>query len=243
MKNIVNKSILDQIALAKGRLENMPDFNLVRKQRSYSFLKKNAHRHSVDIEGIPSGKAKKIAEENLSLAHDYLTRKCLKDSFHEDDLKVVAGIINNYVSGCMNYRNDSARADHGSKGITIYSSPSDIPNEIYRFFEERKEIKNPVELAVHSHFHLSRIHPFADGNGRLARLVQNSTLDCAGYPPIVIGVYERSSYMDLIFDADHAYREKGRNIASDTAKFFNYLAMKVYDSLEDIGKCVARNSK
>jgi Fic family protein len=42
------------------------------------------------------------------------------------------------------------------------------------------------------------IHPFADGNGRTARLLMNLILLRGGYPPVVIGPEERADYLDAL---------------------------------------------
>ena len=55
-----------------------------------------------------------------------------------------------------------------------------------------------AETAVSAHERLVTIHPFADGNGRTARLLMNLALMRGGYPPIVIGPEHRSSYMDSL---------------------------------------------
>ena len=53
---------------------------------------------------------------------------------------------------------------------------------------------NPIELAAFAHHELVRIHPFVDGNGRVARLLCNLMLIRSGYPPIVIRVTDRKKY-------------------------------------------------
>jgi len=44
---------------------------------------------------------------------------------------------------------------------------------------------HPVELATWAHYELVTIHPFADGNGRTARLLMNLILMQNGYPPYI----------------------------------------------------------
>ena len=54
------------------------------------------------------------------------------------------------------------------------------------------------ETAFEAHYRLVTIHPFADGNGRTARLVMNLLLLKAGYPPVAIGPGERSRYVEAL---------------------------------------------
>lgn len=59
-------------------------------------------------------------------------------------------------------------------------------------------LESPIEKAFHSHLHLVRAHPFFDGNGRVARLIQNIILEKGEYFPIVIKRSDRKEYFDLI---------------------------------------------
>jgi Fic family protein len=48
---------------------------------------------------------------------------------------------------------------------------------------------------VLGHFVFVYIHPYGDGNGRMARFLMNSMLASGGYPWTVIRVEDRDSYM------------------------------------------------
>ena len=51
---------------------------------------------------------------------------------------------------------------------------------------------------VHLHVSFVRIHPFWDGNGRMARLIANIPVIMAGYPPIIIPKEGRKEYIDAL---------------------------------------------
>ena len=53
----------------------------------------------------------------------------------------------------------------------------------------------------YSELHMSfcMIHPFADGNGRLARLLANVPILKSGFPPITIAKEHRQRYLELMF--------------------------------------------
>lgn len=58
-------------------------------------------------------------------------------------------------------------------------------------------------LASHSyaalaHYKLVHIHPFVDGNGRTSRLLMNTLLMRAGYPPVIIPKQQRSKYYHFL---------------------------------------------
>ena len=52
----------------------------------------------------------------------------------------------------------------------------------------------PVERAALAHLRLVTIHPFADGNGRISRLLMNVVLERGGYPLLNILYEDRASY-------------------------------------------------
>jgi len=59
-----------------------------------------------------------------------------------------------------------------------------------------------VESAVKIHHLIAWIHPFGDGNGRLARLLANLRLMRAGFPPIIVQRKTRTTYYNALEDAD-----------------------------------------
>ena len=79
----------------------------------------------------------------------------------------------------------------------------------------------PIELAAFSHHELVRIHPFIDGNGRVARLLCNLVLMKHGYPPIIIRTKDRKKYFACLEKAHFG----------DLKLFVNFIALKVEESL------------
>lgn len=59
-----------------------------------------------------------------------------------------------------------------------------------------------IELSALLHHKLVHIHPFFDGNGRIARLAMNLLLMQAGYPLVVILKNDRKKYYDVLDKAD-----------------------------------------
>ncbi|MCY4465969.1 MAG: Fic family protein [Chloroflexi bacterium] len=57
---------------------------------------------------------------------------------------------------------------------------------------------SPLVCAAAAHAWLAQIHPFADGNGRTARLLTNLLLMRRGYPICVIQQEDRSRYIDAL---------------------------------------------
>ena len=65
--------------------------------------------------------------------------------------------------------------------------------------------KTPDMLAyLFAHVSFVRIHPFFDGNGRIARLLANLPVLCAGFPPIVVPSEARLDYISELWDYQRA---------------------------------------
>lgn len=63
-----------------------------------------------------------------------------------------------------------------------------------------KQLNTLIEAYTDIHLGFVAIHPYADGNGRLARLVANIPLLRAGMPPLLISKEERRTYINLLGD-------------------------------------------
>jgi len=88
-----------------------------------------------------------------------------------------------------------------------YASPEETPSMMadlvtwYRDEEAKKKL-SPIELATLFHYRYIRIHPFEDGNGRIARLLVNYILYRHDYPMLVIPTADRNSYLDVLGKCD-----------------------------------------
>ena len=61
---------------------------------------------------------------------------------------------------------------------------------------------SPVELAALFHYRYIRIHPFEDGNGRIARLIVNFILARHNYPMVVVRSRKKKDYLEALHRAD-----------------------------------------
>jgi Fic family protein len=79
---------------------------------------------------------------------------------------------------------------------SILPNPLKVPALMQELGQWLKQVpENPVTQAAQAHYKLVSIHPFADGNGRTARLLMNWLLLSSGYPPAIIGKGERLAYL------------------------------------------------
>lgn len=79
---------------------------------------------------------------------------------------------------------------------------------------ENEGLLSPVELAALFHYRYIRIHPFEDGNGRIARLMANYILARHGWPMIVIRSRKKAEYLEALHKSD----QKIGKVPSDGAR-------------------------
>ncbi len=82
---------------------------------------------------------------------------------------------------------------------------SEVPKLAKKIVDElnnRDKKTKAVISASRVHYLVAQIHPFVDGNGRLARLLLNLRLMRAGFPPIVLEKTQRKSYYTALEKAD-----------------------------------------
>lgn len=73
--------------------------------------------------------------------------------------------------------------------------------EWYNKAEKSHEL-HPIELAALLHYRFIRIHPFEDGNGRVARLLVNYILLKHKFPMIIVPSKEKKEYLDALNKCD-----------------------------------------
>ena len=88
-----------------------------------------------------------------------------------------------------------------------YASPEETSSlmsdlvDWYNVAEQEGEL-SPVELAALFHYRYIRIHPFEDGNGRIARLMANYIMARHGWPMIVIRSRKKAEYLEALHRSD-----------------------------------------
>lgn len=75
--------------------------------------------------------------------------------------------------------------------------------EQWEAWSQNNSAPAPFRAAI-LHAWLAHIHPFVDGNGRVARAISNLELIRAGYPSIIIRKKERHRYIDALSQSDSA---------------------------------------
>jgi len=88
-----------------------------------------------------------------------------------------------------------------------YASPEETPALMYDLIEwynaeEKAKRLSPIELAALFHYRYIRIHPFEDGNGRIARLLVNFIFLRHKWPMVVVLSRKKKQYLNALGMAD-----------------------------------------
>ena len=130
------------------------------------------------------------------LREDYTVYKTLKD-----------GTQTSYVvhAGVYKTRPNSVITATGER--FEYASPEETPalmTSLVKWYNDAVEEGNMsiLELASLFHYRYIRIHPFEDGNGRIARLLVNFILLRGGYPMIIVRSNDKDNYLNALNSSD-----------------------------------------
>jgi hypothetical protein len=88
-------------------------------------------------------------------------------------------------------------------GLTEFVAPDLVTGTLKRGFDLAEELVSPWERAVFLKFLITEVHPFADGNGRTARIMMNSELVAGGEVRIIVPTVYRGNYLSAVKAASH----------------------------------------
>lgn len=111
--------------------------------------------------------------------------------------------------------------------------PEELDEKMHEFILQLPKLKeklHPVEYAAMVHIIFVNIHPFTDGNGRVARLLMNLALLQSGYNIVVIPPVVRADYISAI--------QKTNN--GNNADFINFISEMVLESQKEYLKIISR---
>ena len=118
---------------------------------------------------------------------------------------------------------DSSKGDYrligvhaGRKTFPDYKKVPKLMKEFVEFIkaEQAKKEINVFSLAVEVHYRFVSIHPFVDGNGRVARLLMNYILAFYGFPALMVFKRDKIKYIDTLYKAQET---------DDIAAFYDFM--------------------
>ena len=83
-------------------------------------------------------------------------------------------------------------------GATLFVAPDLVAGTLEQGFDIARSLETPFQRAVFMMFLVAEVHPFADGNGRAARIMMNAELVAGGEERIVIPTVYRGNYLSAL---------------------------------------------
>ena len=83
-------------------------------------------------------------------------------------------------------------------GSTSFVDFNLVRGTLIKSFNFYKALEHPFSKAAYMMFILTEIHPFIDGNGRIARVMMNAELTCANQSKIIIPTVFREDYIGIL---------------------------------------------
>jgi len=124
------------------------------------------------------------------------------------------------------YKTSPNHVYQANKKIHVYAPVDMVGDEMARFVEElsSKEFKSshPLLQAAYAHYVLVAIHPFADGNGRVARALASVFTYRAAFVPLLITAETRHEYFKALANADEG----------NYHSFVNFVNARSYEIIE-----------
>jgi Fic family protein len=168
--------------------------------------------HGLTISGKPLREHQEVYGHARAI--DLINEMVQLDSITENDLfDLHKAVMDKSAIDYLRPIGHWKREENGTTGMKEgkmvymeYASPSDTPHLMTRWLAEfNKKLdqantaKRAIEAYAWAHLSFVRVHPFFDGNGRMARLLANLPVLRGGFPPIVIDVAGRAHYIELLW--------------------------------------------
>lgn len=183
--------------------------------------------NTYDIDSVvDKNKQREINETiNHQNAFKYIFEAINEDTDIINIIKSLHQIVgSNIIEGSGNYKeHDNYLINSGGKEISFTKA-----NLVH---ERMKELKNKYEnewqkltvfeRAAYLHMAVVNIHPFSDGNGRVARLIMNYELIKNNYPPVLINESQKLSYYSIIEEINEKTDYENKPLEFGNIKIFN----------------------
>ena len=155
--------------------------------------------------------------------------------YNIDDLLKIHGVMTYLTVEESGTFRSGAEGVFDEKGNCIFMAPkpefvSSLINDLFNWMKENKSEIHPLILSSVFHYEFVFIHPFSDGNGRMARLWQNIILSkwkrIFEYVPIESQI---KKYQDDYYKAINDCNQEG-----NSTKFIEFMCKMIDKVLEEL---------
>lgn len=201
-----NSNHIEGNTLTYGQTEMLLMFGKVVDEANMKDLEEmKAHNVCLKMMQTEAGeKDKPLTETFIRQLHNTLLREDYTVYRQQPDGSTTSYVVH---AGVYKTRPNSVITVTGER--FEYASPEETPalmNDLAGWYndEARRGVMSPIELASVFHYRYIRIHPFEDGNGRIARLLVNYILTRHGFPMIVVKSKDKENYLTALNRCDVA---------------------------------------
>ncbi|MBU4373568.1 MAG: Fic family protein [Euryarchaeota archaeon] len=237
--SLIQEKLLSRINSKMQRLNSLRPLPADAVKRLHEELRLLHTYHSNAIEGntLTLSETKLVLEEGITIGgkslweHLEATNNAKAFDLMEDIAKkrkaidhvIIQRIHEAVTAGILEeagkYRTKNVRITGAAKAPPDWSKVVKLMDELIEKIVQ--SWLHPVETAAFMHHMFVEIHPFIDGNGRVARLLMNLYLIAQSYPPIVLKKEDRGKYYRFLRAAD----------AGNLTPFADFIAKAVDESL------------
>ena len=154
------------------------------------------------------------------------------DPYSLEDLKKIHGVMTDLlVDSSGSFRNHEEGVFQGDVCIFVAPPPRLVPEHMKNLFdwlEQNRHVIHPLILSSVFHYEFVFIHPFSDGNGRMARLWQTALLSdwnpIFQYIPIESRIY--------IFQEDYYNAISACHAAGNSDRFIRFMLEMIDQTLD-----------
>lgn len=207
------------------------------------------------IENGLTVKGKPLKDHNEVIGHvkaiDLIYELIKKDKIEEEDIFLLHKAIQTNIVVDIECPIGAYKVVENGRMLRVderpeyfpYPHPKDVAYLMKLWFKEFGELKSCngfegcLELYTDIHISFTAIHPFFDGNGRLARLIANIPILKSGYLPIIINTTDRQEYIKLL----SSYNLKAKKLDSNSKTLIE--KNEEYEKLKEFFKSQYQNSK
>jgi hypothetical protein len=253
MKNganhIASPTVIEDIDGIMDQIRSKPEFSACRRKEVIKYLRNEANKHSVDIE-YGDGVKDRDLYVALEKGWDYICNR----GIGLGTLGKLGHIVQPYYDKpyvgvvpspegfrCKDTQQAQFGKHWGSAPMFVYGEMDGLVRRL-----NSSSGVHPIQRAADAHLSLVDIHPYVDGNGRVARLLSNYCLKQKDYPPAMIEEADKKAYFGLISGTIAERKESGviravGNIGPWETEFVNFIGERVLKSAKILEEQLAQN--
>ena len=228
-----NKARIDALRPMQG--------NLLKQIRDYYKIGLTWSSNALEGNSLTETETKVLLEDGLTVggkpirdyyeatghakAYDYIYTLMQGEEIGEAQLKNIHRLFYFLIDEAQagQYRQERVIISGSKYPVSPPEKIEPLMNEFFHWLHTQEKLLHPVEYAAKAHKEFVFIHPFVDGNGRVARLLMNLCLLRQGYTMAIIPPVLRGEYIALLEKA-HV----------DDSGFVHFIAERVEETQKDL---------